>query len=135
MKLRNKLYILKGLSADQNEAYVELLRDCEIYKAHFPDMPITPGVCIIQMATELLEEKLGVKLALKEVVNAKFLAVINPNETNEITYQFKKLVDLEEQPSDGNGANSLTKKLKATVEVVGPNSPFTKLSLVYTVLS
>ena len=36
-----------------------------IYKAHFPGNPITPGVCIIKTARELLENKINRKLWLK----------------------------------------------------------------------
>ena len=34
-------------------ADIRLLPDNVIYKAHFPEKPITPGVCIVQMAVEL----------------------------------------------------------------------------------
>jgi 3-hydroxyacyl-[acyl-carrier-protein] dehydratase len=63
-----------------------------IYQAHFPDEPITPGVCIIQIAKELLEEHLGIGLEIQKVKNVKFLNVISPLATPNVTYVFEKIM-------------------------------------------
>ncbi|MBP5644149.1 MAG: beta-hydroxyacyl-ACP dehydratase [Bacteroidales bacterium] len=68
-----------------------------IYKAHFPGNPITPGVCVIQTAGELLEKKLGRKLYLKTVKNVKFLSVIIPQEGKKIRYNFTNIVEDENE--------------------------------------
>ena len=52
--------------------------ECEVFQAHFPGQPITPGVCILQMVTELLEDCTGRQLAVTRVKNAKFLTVLTP---------------------------------------------------------
>ncbi|PNE29358.1 hypothetical protein BHU09_01955 [Tannerella sp. oral taxon 808] len=57
-----------------------------IYGAHFPGSPVTPGVCIIQTVKELAERSIGRPLFLRTVRNAKFLHVIDPRETTEITF-------------------------------------------------
>lgn len=57
-----------------------------IYKAHFPGMPITPGVCIIQMARELLELHSGKRLEIRSVKTAKFLNIVNPEVTPELLF-------------------------------------------------
>jgi len=57
-----------------------------IYQAHFPDHPITPGVCIIQIIKELLVEIVQRNLFLKKIDNIKFLNVINPLENREVTF-------------------------------------------------
>jgi 3-hydroxyacyl-[acyl-carrier-protein] dehydratase len=62
-----------------------------IYQAHFPSEPITPGVCIIQIAKELLEESLRQHLEIKAVKNVKFLHVISPMRTPLITFEFGKM--------------------------------------------
>lgn len=118
MKLKNELYIIKNI--ENNSCRIELLRDCVIYKAHFPEQPITPGVCIIQIATELLVEIYGVNFELSKVSNAKFLAVINPDYSKEVTYNLKKITINEEDNS-----------AKVSVEVTDKEIVFTKLSLVY----
>ena len=61
-----------------------------IYSVHFPDNPVTPGVCLMQMATEMLEEKFGKKLLLSKAKSIKFKKIIGPDETP--TFVFTKMV-------------------------------------------
>lgn len=119
MILRNNLYNLLSASVEEKQCRIALLPDSVIYRAHFPGQPITPGVCIIQMATELLEELLHTRLELSVVSNAKFLSVIQPEQTPEVVYRFQKMVEDEA----GN--------LKVSVCVSRDEQTFTKLSLVY----
>ena len=64
-----------------------------IYQAHFPGEPVTPGVCILQIARELLADYLQRPLQVRAVKNMKFLAVISPLETPEVTCRFDKIHD------------------------------------------
>jgi len=59
-----------------------------IYQAHFPGNPVTPGVCIIQMITELLQARLRTPLTLAEVKNIKFVVPISPDSTPQVTVVF-----------------------------------------------
>lgn len=118
MNLNNNLYTILTADPEAASYTLELLPDCVIYRAHFPGHPITPGVCIIQVATELLSRQLGVELQLTEVVNAKFLSVINPEETPSVTYTFKKIT-----------LDEATATVKATATVSHADTIFTKLSL------
>ena len=120
MILKNILYKIASSNAEEKSFNLELVPDCLIYLAHFPEQPITPGVCIIQIASELLNELLQSDFELITVSNAKFLAVINPLETNSVIYTFKKVVVDED-----------TKTVKVSVIVSNPETIFTKLSLVY----
>ncbi len=52
----------------------------EIYKGHFPQIPVTPGVVLVLIVKEILMDKLQKKLVLSEGDNIKFLALINPTE-------------------------------------------------------
>lgn len=61
----------------------------KIYKAHFPGNPITPGACVIQIATELLSEHLNKEMILSEAKNIKFIKLINPLETSDVNFVFK----------------------------------------------
>ena len=63
---------------------IGLNREHVIYKAHFPVKPITPGVCIIKIVTELLERKLGVQLQLSQVKNLKFVDILSPLQNPEV---------------------------------------------------
>ena len=70
---------------------LELNPECFIYQAHFPGEPITPGVCIMQIGKEVLEDALGKNLQVTAVKNIKFLSVISPKENTSVIYQFKKV--------------------------------------------
>ena len=99
MQLKNNLY--KIISKEEDSSMVnytiELNPSCVIYQAHFPKEPITPGVCIVQIGTELIEELLtekmsvSCKLEIVKVKNVKFLSVISPRDTLHIMYQMKKV--------------------------------------------
>ena len=100
MKLKNNLY--KIISKEEvNSIFnytVELNPSCVIYQAHFPGEPITPGVCIVQICKEVIEDLLleqssaSRRLEIIKAKNIKFLSVISPNETPILTYQVRKLV-------------------------------------------
>lgn len=100
MKLKNNLY--KIISKEEvNSIFnytVELNPSCVIYQAHFPGEPITPGVCIVQIGKEVIEDLLleqssvSRRLEIIKAKNIKFLSVISPNETLILTYQVRKLV-------------------------------------------
>ncbi|MFL1896172.1 3-hydroxyacyl-ACP dehydratase [Aquimarina sp. 2-A2] len=60
-------------------AKVHLNADSELFKGHFPNNPVTPGVCMLQIIKELTEERVGVPLFMKKASNVKFMAVINPD--------------------------------------------------------
>ena len=55
--LRGILYEL--VQADDLGATVRLLPDSAVHAGHFPGYPITPGVCLVQIALELIEEMAG----------------------------------------------------------------------------
>jgi 3-hydroxyacyl-[acyl-carrier-protein] dehydratase len=56
-----------------------------VYAGHFPGFPVTPGVIQIQIVHELLERQLGRKLKLKTMSQCKFLNILNPVETPQLT--------------------------------------------------
>ena len=99
MKLKNNLY--KIISKEEvNSIFnytVELNPSCVIYQAHFPGEPITPGVCIVQICKEVIEDLLleqssaSRRLEIIKAKNIKFLSVISPNEMPILTYQVRKL--------------------------------------------
>nr|WP_317630678.1 3-hydroxyacyl-ACP dehydratase [uncultured Flavobacterium sp.] len=50
----------------------------EIFKGHFPNNPVTPGVCMMQIIKELTQDICEVNLQLIQSNNIKFMALINP---------------------------------------------------------
>ena len=55
-----------------------------IFAGHFPEVPVVPGVCMIQMVKELTETHVQDDLMLVAGDNIKFLAVLNPEQHPEV---------------------------------------------------
>lgn len=74
------LYTVQNLEKDEQNvnAKVKIHKEHEVFKGHFPDSPVMPGVCMIQMIKELTEQTLNQKLFLNKASNVKFMAIINP---------------------------------------------------------
>ncbi|HXD92737.1 MAG TPA: hypothetical protein VNX01_05950 [Bacteroidia bacterium] len=71
---------------------VELNPSHKIYKGHFPEIPVAPGVSLIQLIQEVLAKKINYSLVLSEGSNIKFLAMINPLKENKITISYTVLI-------------------------------------------
>ena len=101
------------------EPLIRLEPDNVIFKAHFPDYPITPGAVQIRVATELLESHLGKSLTLKTVSDLKFMEPLYPGA--EAAYSFTKLVEV-----DGH--------LKVELTVRSEEKVFSRMSLEYSIV-
>ena len=81
MKLNGDLYRIdsrmEGLPEGQSGFNIILNPDNLIYKAHFPGQPVTPGVCVLQMVSELLSVQEGKQLTIKSIKNAKFTRMMS----------------------------------------------------------
>ena len=62
-----------------------------IFEGHFPDRPITPGVCIMQIAKEILMQRTQHNLLMVESSNIKFLKPIDPRENDIIVVSISYL--------------------------------------------
>lgn len=71
------------------EGIVKLHPESEIYSAHFKGMPITPGVCLVQMASEIMEKALGAEACLAEAKDIRFLKPVIPTEVQELKYEME----------------------------------------------
>lgn len=78
--LKNSLYTIKQITNENNvvEAIIELNETHEIFKGHFPSQPVLPGVCMLQMTKEILEDSLHTKLQLIKADEIKFFRMIEP---------------------------------------------------------
>ena len=120
MRLTDGFFIIESTHDTEGgfEAVLHTNPEHPIYKAHFPGSPITPGVCIIQAAGELLEKQLGRKLYLQSIKNVKFLMVIIPEEGKKIKYSFSNITE------DENG-------VKTQVVVSDDSTVYAKISLIF----
>lgn len=121
MKLINSLYKIISKDIVESSLRYDILLDADhfIYQAHFPGEPITPGVCLIQIAKELLEEHLDQKFNIQTIKNVKFLNVISPVERPQITYVFEKIT-----------VDDIAKTCQAQVQVLSDEAPMVKLSFI-----
>ena len=130
MLLRNNLYTIsqKEINGLNGCFTIELNSSHFIYLAHFPEEPITPGVCIVQIGQELLELLLEesclkkYRLEIKKVKNVKFLSVISPKNNTTIGYTMKK-VEMSEDAME----------VKAQIDVSFKDEIKAKISLVLSV--
>ena len=113
MILKNNLYSItqSERSAEGADFMLQLHRECFIYAAHFPEMPVTPGVCLLLMAKELLEDVVERKLDLVEVKNAKFLSVVHPILDERLECSLRKL-----SADAGTGSVQVQATLKTDAE-------------------
>jgi 3-hydroxyacyl-[acyl-carrier-protein] dehydratase len=60
----------------------------EVYKGHFPQIPVTPGVALVWIVKDILMDKFQKKMVLSTGDNIKFLALINPTEIADFQIDF-----------------------------------------------
>lgn len=84
MMLLNDFFRISNTESSATEIWAELFinGDHKIFEGHFPNQPVVPGVCMMQMVKEIVEQVLGKQTNLINAAEMKFLAVINPLENN-----------------------------------------------------
>lgn len=81
MLLKDKFYkvVEETRVDDQNAVYrCELVADCDVYRGHFPEKPVCPGVCNIEMIKECTMMFTGKKLLIKGIKQCRLTAVAAP---------------------------------------------------------
>lgn len=118
MKLLDSLYKIEEQCCEgaQSNFLIRLNPEHFIYAAHFPGEPITPGVCIMQIAFELTECALGCPLTIDTVKSIKFLKIISPKEVETLNCRVK--------------AEESGETVKSQVSLQNGEDIFAKLSLI-----
>ncbi len=82
--LLNDFFTISNLESHGKDVKASLVinADHRIFEGHFPGQPVVPGVCMVQMVKEILEQVLGKSTDLVSAAEMKFLSVINPVENN-----------------------------------------------------
>ena len=109
----------KSLSEENSfETVVTLNAEHPIYKGHFPEVPVAPGVTLVQLIQELVEKKANTKLFLREGSNIKFLAMVNPQIENvlKISYTFIRKEKFLDTTATISGKENIYVKFKGTFE-------------------
>ncbi|MCR4665089.1 MAG: beta-hydroxyacyl-ACP dehydratase [Paludibacteraceae bacterium] len=71
-------YSIEQLDKLSGVARVRLNRDSAVYKGHFPDNPVSPGVCNIEMIREVAETVHGGRLRIRRIKQCRFTTLITP---------------------------------------------------------
>ena len=69
------------LGNDEYRFVVILDKSCDIYRGHFPDEPISPGVCNIEMILECAGDAIDRELSLKKIERCRLTKVVSPETT------------------------------------------------------
>lgn len=87
MLLDNFYTILSSESSDSTiwTIQIKLNPGHPVYQGHFPGHPVVPGVCLLQLIKECIEDIRQQKLQIAQVSSCKFLSAINPIETPHIS--------------------------------------------------
>lgn len=87
MLLDNFYTILSSESSDSTiwTIQIKLNPGHPVYQGHFPGHPVVPGVCLLQLIKECVEDIRQQKLQVTQVSSCKFLSAINPIETPHIS--------------------------------------------------
>ena len=83
--------LYETIAVDTAGATVRLLPESPVYQGHFPGYPITPGVCLVEIALELIAEMAGQaghdgKVRLVAAKNIKFTSPIIPTSGTELRF-------------------------------------------------
>lgn len=103
----DSLYQISDLKItdDTFEADININADHDVFKGHFPDKKVLPGVCLLRIVKDLAGKIADKELMLKEAKNVKFLHIIDPDVHRNI--QIKGSFTL----SDNNTYTLITKAL------------------------
>lgn len=118
MKLINDFYHIVATNDSEGKyvCKVKMNATHNIYSVHFPGNPVTPGVCLVQMVAEMLEQKYSKRFVLSTAVNIKFKKLVSPND--EPSFVFSKIVTEDDL-------------LKTIVSIEDEQGQFVKMSLQY----
>lgn len=81
MKLKNNYYRIIHVETDglSGTFHIRLIPECEIYRGHFPDHAVCPGVCHIGVIQECASRLTGKPLSITFIKQCRFTAVASPS--------------------------------------------------------
>jgi len=80
--------IFQIISTDQSAgkiiAKISINAQSEIFKGHFPDQPVVPGACMLQLIKDVLEDAIQKPLQLVKAEQLKFITMLVPSNEQEL---------------------------------------------------
>lgn len=77
----NDFYRIEYIQREPNSVSCKISfnKQHDIFKGHFPGQPVVPGVCMMEMVKELLEQQTDRSLWMRTAGQIKFLQLITPD--------------------------------------------------------
>lgn len=84
-------YTIDSINRSENQILAEISLEVghPLYKGHFPDQPVVPGVMQIQIVRELIEKILGRSLTIKKIKQIKYMIPIIPDDYQQLSFELK----------------------------------------------
>lgn len=86
-----KVISIENTVENKYAVLIEINAAHEVFKGHFPDNPIMPGVCMMQIIKEITEQISKNSLFMQSLSNVKFMALINPFNNPELRLELEIL--------------------------------------------
>lgn len=79
--MNNEIYSLSALKKNADSLTAKIRYDAthKVFEGHFPDNPIVPGVCTLNMISDIVRDNVGGNYRIKEASNVKYLQLIRPD--------------------------------------------------------
>ena len=109
------LYEITSQSMEEGSGVFSIRLDPShpLFKAHFPGNPITPGVCLIRIATDLCGKVAGRELSLVGASDIKFLVPLRPGGPSPVVFSVRFL----REPSDYEANISVEERTHARMKL------------------
>jgi len=93
----NDIFIIDSISHadDTIGTILSINSSSTIFDGHFPNQPVVPGACMLQVVKDVLENALGESFQLKKAGNIKFISMIVPslNDMIQLEISYKPVGD------------------------------------------
>jgi len=91
MLIKDFFEIISSELINDNElsTSVSINPDHKIFKGHFPENPVVPGVVSVQMINEILSHHLKVSLMTSSARSIKFISMIDPRVNPDLMFNIK----------------------------------------------
>lgn len=92
--LINKLYTVEDIARGGDSKFtvtVKIDPGHDLFKGHFPEQAILPGVCLMEMVREIVTEIKQNPVSLAQAQNVKFLNIVNPLKDTVLKFEIEIL--------------------------------------------
>ena len=82
----NALFLYQTLSRSKTElsCVIDINPNHAVFRGHFPDRPVMPGVCMIQMMVDAFTQQENEKVELRAASMIKFVNLWLPDQNDEV---------------------------------------------------